>query len=121
MIVIALRTARGLNNREHHMARHRRVKAEREAVAWMLPKTRPALPCVVTLTRVAPSSGLDVGDNLEGSLKAARDQVADWLGIDDRDPRVQWRYDQRRSRPRVWQVWVSFEQPSDSGSLRAAA
>lgn len=97
-VSIPLRTARGLNNREHHMARHRRVKKERQAVAWALAgKTKPSLPVVVTLTRLAPSRGLDEGDNLEGSLKAVRDQIAEWLGVDDRDQRVKWEYAQRRA------------------------
>jgi hypothetical protein len=64
------------------------------------------LPLVVTLTRVAPSNGLD-GDNLQGSLKACRDGVADWLGVDDRDPRVTWLYEQRRGKE--WSVEVHVE------------
>lgn len=87
------------------MARARRVKKEREAVHWLLLPHRPALPCVVTLTRVAPSNGLD-GDNLQGSLKACRDGVADWLKVDDRDPRVTWLYAQRRGRVKQWAVEV---------------
>lgn len=83
----------------------RRVKKEREAMHWALLPHRPALPCVVTLTRVAPSAGLD-GDNLQGSLKAARDGVADWMKVDDRDPRVTWRYEQRRGRPKQYAVEI---------------
>lgn len=80
------------------MARARRVKAEREALAWRLGPKRAdlQLPVVVTLTRCAPSSGLD-SDNLLSSLKGCRDQVAKWLGVDDRDPRVEWRYEQGRT------------------------
>lgn len=59
----------------------------------------------VTLTRLAPSSGLD-DDNLRGALKAVRDGVADALRIDDRDPRVTWEYEQRRSQPRQWAVEI---------------
>lgn len=100
---VPLRTVSGLNVREHHMARHRRVKAEREAVAWKLGAKRDVpLPAVVTLTRVAPSRGLD-DDNLRGALKGCRDQVAAWLGVDDRDPLVQWNYGQERGE---WSVRV---------------
>jgi hypothetical protein len=53
-----------------------------------------ALPVVVTLTRIAPRR-LD-GDNCAGGLKHWRDGIADWLGIDDADPRVSWRYEQER-------------------------
>lgn len=55
---------------------------------------QPALPLVVFLTRIAPRE-LD-GDNAVRAMKAARDQVAELLGIDDRDPRVTWRVDQRK-------------------------
>jgi hypothetical protein len=57
--------------------------------------TKPALPCTVTMTRVAPSNGLD-SDNLSGSMKAIRDAVAEWLGVDDRDARIEWKCAQRR-------------------------
>lgn len=29
-------------------------------------------------------------DNLTASLKPVRDELADWLGVDDADPRVRW-------------------------------
>jgi hypothetical protein len=51
------------------------------------------LPVVVTLTRIGRE--LD-DDNLRGSLKGIRDQVADQLGVrSDRDPRITWRYAQQ--------------------------
>lgn len=72
------------------------MKAEREAVAWVLRAWHaPALPCVVHMTRLAPSNGLD-DDNLRGALKGVRDELARWLGVDDRSPLVTWQYDQRR-------------------------
>lgn len=106
-IAIPLRTSNGLNGREHHMARARRVRAEREAVHWMLHgRPKPELPCVVTLTRVAPSIALD-DDNLSGALKAVRDQVALWLGVDDRDRQtVRYEYAQARG---SWGVQIAFE------------
>lgn len=58
----------------------------------------------MTLTRIAPRE-LD-GDNLQSSLKACRDGVADWLGVDDRDPRVTWSYAQRRGAPHYYAVEV---------------
>lgn len=93
---LPLRTVSGMNAREHPMARHRRVKKEREAVAWLLKgKPVPQLPVVVTMTRLAPSNGLD-DDNLASAMKPCRDQIATWLGVDDRDPRVRWLPAQRR-------------------------
>lgn len=96
---IPLRTVPGQNVREHHMVRARRVKKERHAVAWVMNRKAapPAgTPVVVLLTRDAPSNGLD-DDNLQGALKAVRDQVADWLKRDDADPSIKWQYAQRRA------------------------
>jgi hypothetical protein len=88
------------------MQRARRVKSERESTAWVLTRQpRPALPCTVSFTRVAPSSGLD-DDSLPASCKGIRDQIAAWIGVDDRDPRVSWKYDQRRGKQ--WAVEVSI-------------
>lgn len=107
-ISIPLRTGRGQNDREQHMVRHRRVKAEREAVQWRLNGQKaPAGAVTVLLVRVSPSAvGLD-GDNLQGSMKAVRDQVAAWLGRDDREGSgVSWDYGQRRGARGEWAVEV---------------
>jgi hypothetical protein len=103
-----------MNVREHWAKRAKRVRAEREATAWALSSAgrRPAVPAppapplVVTLTRVGPSNGLD-DDNLAGALKGVRDEVAKWLGVDDRDrARVRYAYEQERGRE--WAVRVEW-------------
>ncbi len=106
MIEIPVRTAPGQNVREHYMVRARRVKREREATAWMLKsQASPMLPCKVTITRVAPSRGLD-SDNLQGALKAIRDEIACWLGVDDgKSDTVRYDYAQARGE---WGVVVEF-------------
>lgn len=108
-IVVPLKTKRGLNDREHPMVRHRRVKHEKEIVGWSLKgKVKPALPCICLLTRLAPSGGLD-DDNLAGALKSTRDAIADWLGVDDKDSAtVLYEYTQRRG---PWGVRVTFAAP----------
>lgn len=108
MIRVEIRTVPGLNAREHWRARARRVKAERKAVGWVLGgKPKPVTPCAVLLTRVAPSAGVD-DDNLAGALKAVRDQVAEWLGVDDkRRDLVRYVYAQRRG---PWAVEIEFGQ-----------
>lgn len=105
---IPIKTISALNAREHWRARHRRVKAERGYVAMLLyGHKQPELPCVVTLTRLSPSNGLDIGDNLPSALKGTRDQIAEWLGIDDRSPLVTWRYEQRRAKDYGVEVEIS--------------
>ena len=39
---------------------------------------------------------MDSGDNLPMSLKATRDGIADWLGVDDGDPSLVWHYNQSK-------------------------
>jgi hypothetical protein len=105
-VSIPLKTGTGQNLREHWRARDRRVKNERwETHIALVGRPKPALPCTVLLRRVAPSNGLDRHDNLPGSVKAVVDQIAAWLTIDDRDPRVTWAYDQRRG---PWGVEIEF-------------
>lgn len=108
-IVVPIRTVSALNYREHWKARSRRVKKEREAVAWYLASRgiKPAIPLVVTLTRLGPSNGLD-DDNLAGALKGVRDEVAAWLGVDDRRSEVvRYRYAQERAKD--WGVRIQWE------------
>lgn len=99
IFTIPLKLGRGQNDREHYMARARRVKREKEVVGWQLSGTRPPKgPVRVTLTRVMAGKGLD-GDNLQGSLKAPRDAVASWLGRDDADNSIEWVYSQSITKP----------------------
>jgi hypothetical protein len=68
------------------------------------------------------------GDNLAASLKAFRDSVAGFLGVDDGDSRVRWAYTQRKAReparsrqtrqgrapPRSkWRVWAEVSIATD--------
>lgn len=106
-ITIPIRTTTGLNAREHWAARAKRVKRERAAtmqalLAFVHWDTKTALLRVlagagvvsVNLERVSPRRADE--DNVAGGLKAVRDEVAAWLGIDDGDPRIVWSYSQSR-------------------------
>lgn len=105
ILTIPLRLGRGGNDRKHWRAADRQKKAEKEAVGWALPAHKPVpIPCVVTITRVAPSNGLD-DDNLSASCKYVRDTVAKWLTIDDGDARVRYAYAQRRG---PWAVEIEI-------------
>ncbi len=102
---IPIRLGRGLNDRHAHPAQRAKVvKAEREAVQWRLNGKRPPAGAVrILMVRVAArgSRGLD-GDNLQGSLKGVRDQVAAWLGRDDADSSIAWDYGQRTGAAGEW-------------------
>jgi hypothetical protein len=115
MILIPIRT-RGSNAREHWQARHRRVKGERlHTGRALLGQSRPEIPCTVILTRLS-SGTLDEGDNLPAALKGVRDQIAAWLGIDDRhSDQVRYEYRQRRVPRGQYGVEVEFG-PAVSGA-----
>ena len=105
-VTVPMKTA-GSNAREHHMARHRRVKHERHNVGWLLQGKAQPPPCTVTLVRLGPNTKPLDGDNLQAALKAARDEVAKWLGVDDGSALVTWKYDQRRQKD--WAVEIDIE------------
>jgi len=104
---IPLRTGRGLNDRMHFMQRSRKVKAERLAIGLVLNTHKaPAGPVTVSLSRVSPSAkGLDK-DNLQGAMKAVRDQIAVWLGRDDADESITWTYSQRQGKTGEWAIEI---------------
>ena len=99
-VTLPLKVVNESNQRGHWSARARRTKAARGTVAMVVRMQVPQLgppPYVVTLTRIAPRN-LD-SDGVVSALKATRDGVADALGIDDGDERIEWRYGQRRGKP----------------------
>ncbi|NBW08307.1 MAG: hypothetical protein EBR82_09790 [Caulobacteraceae bacterium] len=109
MILVPIRTVPGLNAREHFRVRAKRVKAEREATAYVLAgKPKPPIPCSVRLTRVSPRGVAD-DDNLVGAMKAIRDQIAQWLGVDDKHRnQVRYVYAQKRG---AWGVEIEWGEP----------
>lgn len=102
-IVLPLRIASVANVREHWSKRAKRAKAHR--MAGLVIPIHP-LPCVVTLTRIAPRALDD--DNCISGCKALRDGIADRLGVADNDPRVAWRYMQQRGRPNEYAVRIEI-------------
>ena len=110
---IPIRTISEANQsrQEHWGSKARRVKKQREAVAWLWPRRKIELPVTVTLTRIAPRS-LDF-DNLVRSQKAVVDEIAKQLGVDDRDNRIEWRYGQERgTKAKEYGVRVEIEPKS---------
>ena len=103
-------------------AKSERVKAQRSAVKQVLASTFGAHvpPLHVVLGNVATSNRIEVrlvrlapglldDDNLRGALKAVRDAVAAWIGIDDRNPIASWGYDQTRAPQHVYRVRIEVE------------
>lgn len=95
----------GMNLREHHMGRARRVAKERGRVAQRWLKVQaltqfklPAPPYVARLTRLIGHRGRDLDeDNLVSGLKSVRDELSRILGIDDkRDPNLSWEVAQEK-------------------------
>lgn len=108
------------NLREHHMARHRRIKAQRSATFMMLGLSRvverlggrgavnAAARLSVTLTRIAPRK-LD-SDNLQSAFKGVRDEVARFFGVDDGDEsRITWSYFQSTGKPSAVLIGLAIE------------
>lgn len=102
VVTLPLVTVSESNRRDHWTVRARRSRDNRTVARVMFARARfdatgqIYLGCdaVVTLIRISPRELDD--DNLRPALKAVRDGIADALQIDDRDPRVKWRYDQRK-------------------------
>lgn len=103
-----LRIVSESNTREHWAKKNRRANGskskknptlgQRPTVRLVLQTkaTRPKLPCVIRLTRIAPRK-LDPGGNLATALKHVQDGCADWIGIDDRhDNLVKYEYFQEQ-------------------------
>lgn len=66
----------------------------------------PSPPLIVTLTRLGIRA-LD-SDNLAGSFKAVRDQVAKEIGVDDGSGLVTWNYKQEKSK--TYRVRIEIEE-----------
>jgi hypothetical protein len=100
-MTIPLRIESVANLREHWAAKAKRTSGHR-LTTWAELKRheRPIGQITVKLTRIAPRPLDD--DNLRSAFKACRDGVADWLGCDDRDPRVRWEYGQVRGAPKTY-------------------
>ncbi len=126
-VVVPIRTTSKTNDRDHWRVRAKKTKAERDATACVLcerhgavcvvastpkgPRVRfrePPLPCTVTLTRISERYLDD--DNVRGALKAIRDEVAAFLGVDDRDPRVVWAYAQMKQKRGHFGVRIQITQ-----------
>ena len=95
--LVRVATVSEANAHEHYRVRVERAKKQRTTAALSARASvvrSPVLPLRIHMVRIAPRS-LD-SDNLAGSQKHVRDGLADWLGIKDNDPRVEWTYGQEK-------------------------
>jgi hypothetical protein len=108
-----LETVTGMNVRECKYGRARRVKAERATTDGHLAmqglarrnEIRASLPLLISLTRMSPKAkwlpdkrifeACD-DDAVPPALKGVRDEIAKWLGMDDGDQRLFFKYAQEK-------------------------
>lgn len=102
-------------NQRWHWARKARYMKQSRLLAWAeLRRLQFGVllsPIVVTLTRIAPRQ-LDGHDNLQSGFKGMVDGVADWLGVPDSDPRIEWRYAQERGDPKFYAARIEVKEQS---------
>ena len=93
-VTIPLRLQSLANVRMHWRAMDRLKKSQKTIVGiYMLGKSLPPLPVVVTMTRVGVRP-LD-SDNLTSACKYVRDSIAKLYGVDDGSDLYEWRCEQR--------------------------
>ena len=104
-ITAPIKTISEANRKDYWRARAKRAKKQRIDAYWAVRSSgfefkdgKLAFSAgheklIITLTRYGKRTMDD--DNLACALKAVRDGVADAIGLDDGDQRIEWRYQQR--------------------------
>ena len=117
---LPVRTHSNANQRLHWSHKARQNKKQRRDTYYGLLSVKPSPGPIagnlkITITRLYPDkrSVLDA-DNLASSSKAVQDGIADWLGIDDGSPQIQWCYAQEQNRP--WGVRVQIMELENADS-----
>lgn len=107
---LPVKTVNESNGSHGHWGKKAARRASHRTAVWakMAGKVLPALPVVVTMTRISAGE-LDAHDNLRGSLKAVADQIADQYGIKDKDKRFDWQYAQEKAPRGVYGVRIRIE------------
>lgn len=132
---VPVKTINELNDHKHWRTRQRRAKDQRGLTLFWIGSQlrteygygldgtsvlRQMFPCRVKFTRIAPGNGLDPGDGLPSAFKFVRDAVADLIGVDDKDPRYEWEYDQLRGKPGEYAVEIAVS-PARQAPAREGA
>lgn len=74
-------------------------------------------PIEITLTRLAPGE-LDPDENLPVSMKYVKDEIAAWFGVDDRDKRLRWRYQQERTAAGIYKIRIEIADATAGDDIR---
>ena len=108
---LPIKTVTGLNAREHWRVRHKRVSGER-ATTRLIVKTFTT-PAIVRFTRI--SEKLCDDDNLQGAMKAIRDELAKIAGVDDGPSGpIRWEYAQEKCKRGTFGVRVEIVERADA-------
>lgn len=122
-ICLPFRTVTESNANGHWRTKARRARAQRGGtklvVAANLGGRNLWPPIVVTFTRISPGTLDD--DNLSSSMKHVRDGIADAFGIDDRDPRVSWKYEQRKESSYGVEIRIEGAEDGDVDRIQRGA
>lgn len=102
-------------------ALRRASKKAREATELRLSQLeRPSLPCEVTLVRC--SNGELDDDNLRAAMKPIRDEVARWVGCDDKQGRgIRFRYAQLPAKQKQMAVLLLVSAAGDARHERTGS
>lgn len=96
---LGCRVVSEMNQRGHWAERHRRFVMQKNHLIAVIYDWRQfpfAFPVCVTFVHVGRAMD---DDNLAGSFKGLRDAFAEWVQVDDADPRITWKYEQRKGTP----------------------
>lgn len=100
-----IKTVSEANCFEPWQKKHKRHQLQKRIIRLWSVENRigsTSLPCIIKLTRLSPSNGLDEDDNLRMSLKYLKDYIADQIlpnqaaGRADSDKRIKWEYSQEK-------------------------
>lgn len=113
-------------------AKSARVKDQRDVVRGVLSSAFGAPPpghvttpkgwtvpnaITITITRLAPGE-LDTNTNLPMAFKAVCDEIAAWLGVDDRDKRLTWSFGQEKTAAGVYRVRIEIADATPGEDIR---
>ncbi len=92
------------NIQEHWTKKYKRNKQQEWIIktCWLTHETNVQLPCIVTLTRLAPRE-FDY-DNMVPAFKHVKDSIADLIipglapGRADGSKQIEWRYEQEKAK-----------------------